>query len=99
MAKKLALVNGVPRMVDESSSPTIYDETMVIASTITTGTEVVLPNSGTYDSRELEIYFNGVRIGQPGEYEYVGTVPRTRIIFTFDLVPTDVVRFRIDRGA
>lgn len=99
MAKKLALVNGVPRMTDESASPTIYDETMVIASMVTTGTEVVLPNGGFYNSLELEIYFNGNRIGQPGEYEYVGTVPRTRIIFTFDLVATDVVRFRIDRGA
>ena len=58
MAKKLALVNGIPRMVDESASPAIYDETLTVVSSgagagevngpITAGSPVTLPDSKTY---------------------------------------------------
>lgn len=96
MAKALQLVNGVPRTVT-IGEPTIYDQASNINSTINTGTNVPLPSGQTYDSSELEVYLNGVRLTYTYDYNYVGSVPRTQITFTFDLVSGDVVRFRIDR--
>jgi len=100
MAKKLALVSGVPRMVDESASPTIYDETWAVNSNISTGTPITLPNSGTYTSEELEIRLNGVRMDSGIDYNFVGSPPRTQVAFTFDLIDgEDTLNFRIDRSA
>lgn len=100
MAKKLALVNGIPRMIDESASPTIYDETSTIGvGGLSTGSPLTLPSAQTYDSSELEIYLNNIRIEDVIDYNYVGIVPRTQVSFTFDLLETDIVRFRVDRGA
>lgn len=99
MAKKLALVNGVPRMVEESASPVIYDESITLASALSTGTPVTLPNSKTYEDDELEVYLNGQRMEVAIDFTYEGTIPRTQISFTFDLEIDDIVRFRIDRSA
>lgn len=99
MAKKLTLVNGLPRMVDESASPTIYDETFSVGATISTGTPVTLPNSGTYSDEELEVRLNGVRMDSGSDYSFVGSPPRTQVTFTFDLVDGDVLNFRVDRSA
>lgn len=98
MGKFLRLSNGVARHFDEASSPTIYDQPYAVNSTITTGTPVTLPASGTYDSAELQVYLNGVRLTPTEDYTYVGTVPRTQVSFTFDLMTGDEVRFYIDRG-
>jgi len=98
MGRVLKLVNGVPRQVDESASPTIYDEVSSINTTITTGTSVTLPSSRTYDSQELEVYLGVTRLIPLEDYNYVGSVPRTQVSFTFDLVDGDKIRFRIDRG-
>lgn len=102
MSKKLALVNGIPRMVDESAAPVIYDETYTVISDITTGTSVTLPASGTYTSEELEIRLNGVRMDSGVDYNLVGSPPRTQVTFTFDLLGgtnPDKINFRIDRPA
>lgn len=99
MGRVLRLINGVARQVDEAASPTIYDEVMAINSTITTGTPVTLPASKTYNSLELEVYFNTQRLVPTEDYNYVGAAPRTQITFTFDLLNGDNLRFRIDRGA
>ena len=111
MAKKLALVNGIPRMIDESASPTIYDDYIDIVtsgasgpnqlneSSVTAGTPITLPNSGTYMGLELEVYFNGTRIEDVLDYNFVGSGTRTQVSFTFDLKATDRIRFRTDRGA
>lgn len=99
MGKVLRLVNGVARHVEESAAPTIYDETLAIGSTISTGTPVTLPSSKTYDSLELEVYFNTQRLVPVVDYNYVGTAPRTQVSFTFDLLNGDSLRFRVDRGA
>lgn len=102
MAKKLALVSGVPRMVDESASPVIYDETYTVPSNITAGTPITLPNSGSYTGEELEIRLNGVRMDSGIDYNFVGGAPpRTQVVFTFDLVGgsyPDLINFRIDRA-
>lgn len=91
--------NGFPKMFDESSTPTIYDQSLTMGiGGLPTGTPLTLPSSQTYDSLELEVYLNNVRLTPIADYNYVGTVPRTQVSFTFDLLQSDVVRFRIDRG-
>ena len=98
--KKLELVNGIPRMVLESSSPVvIYDETVIVSSDTSAGVNFTLPSAKTYDSEELEIYLNDHRLDSIIDYNYVGVVPRTTVVFTFDLVKDDVIRYRIDRTA
>ena len=99
MGRVLRIVNGVQRQVDESASPTIYDEVTVLASPVSTGSAVTLPSAKTYTSAELEVYLNQIRLNPLTDYNYVGTAPRTQISFTFDLLATDKIRFRIDRGA
>ena len=109
MAKKLQLVNGIPRMIDESSTPAIYDETITIVESatgdneldgpISTGIAITLPGSGTYEASELEIYLSGQRIDEIFDYNYIGVGTRTQVSFTFDLEIDDKIRFRIDRGA
>ena len=98
MARFLRIHNGVLRSFDETASPTIYDETYNVTSTITSGTPVTLPASGTYDSDELLVYLNGQRLAAADDYTYIGTPPRTQVAFTFDLLSGDKVRFRKDRG-
>lgn len=102
MSKKLTLVAGVPRMVDEAAATTIYDQTLVVVSDITAGTPVTLPSGGTYTDEELEIRLNGVRMDSGIDYNFVGIAPRTQVSFTFDLVGganPDNINFRVDRPA
>ena len=99
MGKFLRIVNGVPRSFDEASSTPIYDQAIDIASQITTGTPVTLPAGGTYDSQELEVYFNGQVLDDVTDYNFVGSAPRTQVAFTFQLEIGDKIRFRKIRGA
>ncbi len=99
MGQFLKLVNGRPKLFSEAASVTIYDETLAVGSTITTGTAVTLPASGTYNSEELEITLNGQRLDSVADYNYVGVAPRTQASFTFDLENGDSLRFRVDRSA
>jgi hypothetical protein len=106
MAKKLALVQGIPRMTEESASPTIYDETLEVVSSgagageingpISAGTPVTLPSSKTYTGNELEVWLDGDRLKPTFDYTFNSS---TTVAFTFELKPGDVIRFRIDRGA
>lgn len=108
MSKKLALVNGIPRMIDEAASPTIYDRNLeVVASSpgtyqilaVTTGTPITLPDSKTYEGAELEVLLNGQRLSPVYDYTYVGAGPtRTQVSLTFDLKVGDYLHFRIDRA-
>ena len=66
---------------------------------ITTGTPITLPSSQTYESDELEVYINGMRVESLIDYNYVGSIPRTQVSFTFDIIVGDIIRFRIDRSA
>ena len=100
MGKFLRLVNGVPRMQDEGASIPIYDETYTVGvGGVTTGSPISLPSSQTYNSEELEVYLNGQRLDDTIDYNYIGSVPRTQVSFTFDLLENDLIRFRIDRSA
>ena len=81
----------------EDSSVTIYDEiTIVGVGGITTGTNIPLPNTGTYAGDDLEIYLNGEFMEKDLDWNEVGAQPRTNIQMTFDLVDGDRLRFRID---
>lgn len=110
MAKVLSLVNGIPRMVDESGSPAIYDVNILVVSgtpadqyelqgPIDTGTPITLPESKTYLGEELEVYLNDIREDELIHYNQVGSGTKTQISFLFDLIVGDRIRFRIDRGA
>lgn len=98
MGRFLRLSAGVARSFDESSSPTIYDQVYTVSGTLTAGTSITLPASGTYQSDELEVYLNGQRVKVGDDYQYVGSGTRTQIQFTFDLLNAEQVRFRVDRG-
>lgn len=87
-------------MFDESSTPTIYDETYTVpGGGLTSGSPITLPASRTYTGEELEIYLNGQRCNDGEDFQYVGVAPRSQIQFTFDLNAGEKIRFRIDRGA
>lgn len=99
MGKFLRLVNGVQRSFDEASTTPIYDQAIDVASTIGTGVPVTLPAGGTYDSQELEVILNGQALDDVADYNFVGSVPRTQVAFTFQLEIGDRIRFRKIRGA
>jgi hypothetical protein len=103
---KLELVNGLPRMTAEASAPTIYDETLVVVASgagageingpITAGIPVTLPSSKTYTADELEVYLNSDRLISVFDYNHDSS---TTVTFTFEIVVSDVIRFRIDRSS
>jgi hypothetical protein len=95
MAKFVTMVSGIPRSQTVTATlPTIYSQETAVGSTITAGTSVTLPASGTYTSDELEIYLNGQRMFVVDDYTLVGSPPRTQVQFTFDLIAGDLVVWR-----
>lgn len=108
MANFLRLSNGLPRSFPESSSLTIYDQSLTVVASgaganqingpVTTGSNVTLPGSQTYTAAELQIYLNGDRLEPVFDYTYVGSPLRTQVQFTFQLEVTDRLDFRIDRA-
>lgn len=100
MGRFLRISNGVARSFDEATAPSIYDQTVTLGATLTTGTAYTIPSSQTYTSEELEVYLNGIRLDSLIDFNYVGgSPPRTQITFTFDLLSGDILRFRIDRNS
>lgn len=96
VAYAINTATGIPRTIGYATP--IYDQTTVLGSTVSTGVSVTLPSSGSYLDSDLEIYLNGFRLEPVTDYTYVGAGPsRTQVQFTFDLVATDRVRFRVDR--
>lgn len=107
MAKALVLVNGIPRMQNTfASSYTIYDKTITIVSgtpgsnelqyPVVAGTDITLPNSGSYTGDQLQVFLNGVRVDDVLDYNHVSS---TQIEFLFDLQVGDLIRFYMDRPA
>lgn len=105
MARKLAIVNGIPKMMNESSSPTIYDENLEVVASgagagqingpISAGVSVSLPGGQTYSGPELEVYLGLDRLRPILDYAYASS---TQVQFTFQLTVGDLLRFRIDRA-
>ena len=73
----------------------IYDETYVPGGTVTAGTSITLPNSGTYTAKDLKVELNGQLMEAVIDYNYVGSAPRTQLQMTFDLVLGDRLRLKI----
>jgi len=65
-----------------------------VSGTVTSGTEVSLPSGMTYTNYEVEIFLNGMRLSLTEDYAYVGSVPRSKVTFTFDLVDGDKLSFK-----
>jgi hypothetical protein len=98
LANFLRLSNGVARSFAESSATPMYEATYVVSGTLTTGTAISLPSSQTYNSTELEVHLNGQFLEPGVDYNYVGTIPRTQISFTFDLLNAERVLFLMTRS-
>lgn len=108
MSGFLTLTRNVPRLVTAPSYVAVYDQILTVVSgtpganeiqaPVTAGTPVTLPGSQTFNSSELSIFLGGVRLEAVLDYSYVGSVPRTQVQFTFDLVVGDVLTFRIERA-
>lgn len=89
----LVVNNGIHHAKLESSA---YDESTILGSPVSSGTPITLPNSGTYNGDELEVYLNNIRQEDVLDYNWVGSAPRTQVSFTKDLITGDVLRFRKD---
>lgn len=106
MAKFTRLVAGVLRSFDEANGTAIYDESLLVVASgagagqvngpITTGSPVTLPSGKTYTAYELEVYLNGQRLEDSIDYAFNSS---TTVVFTFDIIVGDLIRFRIDRPA
>lgn len=98
MSNFLRISNGYARLLSENSI-TIYDESVILASNVTSGSNYTLPNSGSYTGEELEIMLDGQVLDSGSDYSFVGAGPtRTQVSFTFDLIIGDNLRFRKIRG-
>ena len=104
MTKALALVNGIPRMIETEVS--IYEEIITVVASgasgdnemngpISSGTIVFLPNSKTYSSDELEVYLEESRLTKLLDYTNSSS---TSVQFTFQIKVGERIKFRIDRG-
>jgi hypothetical protein len=75
---------------------TLYDQ---VQGPLTAGTDVTLPNSQTYTGAELQVTLNGLNLEPVGDYTYSGAgAPYSKVAFTFALLVSDVIDFRIIRG-
>ena len=98
MAKTISVIAGIPTVIEvQDLLDPVYSETYSPVATVTSGTAVDLPESQTYTGDELSIYRNGQRLDYIVHYTYVGSAPRTQVLFTFDLKTSDDITFRIER--
>ena len=98
MAKFLKIVNGYLRPVSETNTIPIYYQTYSPGTTITAGSAVTLPASGSYVGNELQVIVNNSIQTYLLDYNFVGTGTKTQISFTYDLFNTDTVVFFIQRA-
>jgi hypothetical protein len=105
MARRLALVNGIPKMIDEV---TPYEEYIDIVASGATGNQLVGPiSAGTFitlpaskiissGGGELNVYVNGSKMTAIEDYDVEST---TQVSFTFELIVGDRIQFDIERDA
>lgn len=107
MAKFLQIVNGIPKMVEETAPPAIYDEYLLVVGSspgpneilgpVAPSTNITLPASGTYNGEELLVDLNGVSMENGYDFNFVGSPPRTQISFNFQLDIGDRIYIRKHR--
>ena len=92
--RTLALVRGVPRTIS------VYDDTTVLGSAVTSGTAVTLPGGQSYlILDQLSIYLNGQKLDPTSttpDYAVSGSSPYTAVTFAQNLVIGDILEFRIE---
>lgn len=96
MGKFLRLSNGVARSFEEAAGTPAYNEVIDVASDISAGTPVTLPNSGTYEDKEILIFVNGKYIQLGEGWNLVGVAPRTQVSFSDDILTGDLISFYIN---
>lgn len=102
MARVMKMVNGISRMVSETS----FDETITIVQgtpadgnelqgPVTTGTAITLPNSLSYNnsSNELKIFWNGVHLNSEHDFTYESS---TTFSLNFDLFVGDTIQMVVE---
>lgn len=94
--KYLRLTSGIPRMTLSPIASEIYRQVFIPGGTVTAGTNITLPSSGSYTDAELKLELNGQLLESTIDYNYVGSAPRTQFQLTFDLVLGD--RLKIEKG-
>lgn len=87
-----------------SSTPatTIYDETYTVpGGGLSSGSNITLPNSGTYENKDLRVYVNGQLWEDGVDFDYVGAAGpgKTEIQILQDLEAGELVRFRVQGTA
>lgn len=102
MAIALRAVRGRARMelIPGLDTSTIYDENYTVSSGgLAINDLILLPNSGSYTDKDLEVYFNGQLLEDGVDFDYEGTAPRTKIkvLRTFNV--SDKLRFRTEFDA
>ncbi len=88
----------MPRSVSETAFTTIYEQSVDVGSTVTSGTAVTLPAAGSYVGDELEITLNGQVLDSGVDWNTVGSGTKTQVSYTFDLLAGDHIRYKIIRG-
>lgn len=83
--------DGVPHVIVSE----IYYEEKRIAKTIKALTPVKLPKKGTYKGGDLIVCLNSKRLQHIIHYNYDENDPHNSIWMTFDLLPRDVITFRL----
>ena len=95
--RSAAIYRAFILVIGSGDSVTLPEE---VVGPITAGTEITLPNSGTYTGSELKLDLNGIDLILVEDYNFVGTAPRTKITLTKDLTGTkanpDRLAFYID---
>jgi hypothetical protein len=69
-----------------------------ILGPVAANTPITIPDSITYEDKELNVFFDGQKLIPEEDYVYVGLAPRTQIELTFDLVPGDLLFFEKERN-
>lgn len=100
MGSALQLINGVQRMrTISTTNPIAYQEAILVPDGgISSGTEITIPNSQTYDDVDLKVYLNGQYLEVNVDYNYVingGSVanPKNKITLLFDLDKDERIQF------
>jgi len=96
MANVLKLVNGIARMVGLVTGD-IYEGTQIVpGGGYSINDLVTLPDSGTYESKDLEVHLAGQFLEVDINYEYVGSVTRTQIKLLMDIAEGLRLQFRVE---
>ena len=88
------------REVPGTGTSGIYDEVFTVGvGGLAINDTITLPNSGTYESIDLEVYYNGQFLEEGQDYSYVGVNPRTQIQVLQAFAEGEELRFRNETDA